>query len=425
MTKIAPTLLLLALAGTVAQAAPLRRARPAPHAPALPEAALPATVAVPAAVTGAPEVTLYDGKAAGPTEPSVANWGGGTGQESTETYLFGGHSFKVTMLDLYQGARITFPTPVSLAGDNRVFQMTIRRGGATLHYDPRTTSPLPPGETPAPGEMSAPGQFPGQGGAFGQGGVFGQGGFQAGGFQNRRKRRGARRGQDSAPVLPPITNVRLSFTLADGRQADILRPVPAESDALAGEGWYSVNVPASALKLGGGGEPLLKSVTVGGDHYGVFFVGRMKIGTDTPTVAITIDAPDSVLPGQPVTVAAKGGSLFSALKYSWDLDEGNGTDDRQTGEAVTARYFEGGQDHTITLTIADLDGTRRPVTLTKVIHVKEQGNGFGAPQGGSPGGEPGGFPGGFPGAGGRGGFPGGMGQGGGQPGGPPDGRGDN
>jgi len=412
MPKTVSTLLLLALVGTTAQAAPRggRPARPAPPAPALPVAP-PAAAAGPmaAAAAGAPEITLYDGKAAGPTEPSVADWGGGTGKESTETYLFGGHSLKVTMLDLFQGARITFPTPVSLAGDNRVFQMTIRRGGVALHYDPRTTSPLPPGDA------AAFGQFPGGGGGS-------QGGFQGGGYQNRRGgRRGGRRGQEPAAVIPPVTNVRLSFTFADGRQADILRPVPAESDALAGEGWYSVNVPASALKLAAGPEPLLKSVTVGGDHYGVFFVGRMKIGTDTPTVAVTIDAPDTVLPGQPVTVAAKGGSLFSALKYSWDLDEGNGADDRQTGEAVTARYFEGGQDHTVTLTVTDLDGARQPVTLTKVIHVKEQGNGFGAPQGGFPGGGPGGFPGaggpgGFPG-GGRGGFPGGGGQGG-----PPDGR---
>jgi len=409
MTKPLPTLLLLALAGTAAHAAPARATRHArPAAPAAP--ALPAAAPVPTAevVAGAPEVMLYDGKAAGPAEPSIADWGGGTGKESTETYLFGGHSFKVTMLDLFQGARITFPTPVSLAGDNRVFQMTLRRGGATLHYDPRTTSPLPPGEAPAPGQL----------GGF-QGGYPG-GGPQAGGYQNRRGRRGGRRPQEAPPVLPPITNVRLSFAFADGRQADILRPVPAESDSEAGQGWYSVNVPASALKLGGGPAPLLKSVTVGGDHYGVFFVGRMKLGTDTPTLAITIDAPDSALPGQPVTLTAKGGSQFSALKYSWDLDEGNGADDRQTGEAATARYFEGGQDHTVTLTVTDLDGIKQPVTLTKVIHVKEQGNGFGAPQGngtGYPGAGPGGYPGG-----GRG-YPQGNGQGNG-PGGPPDGRGD-
>ena len=377
MTKTPFTLLLLALSGATLHAAP--------SAPVAIAAAVPAPLAL-------PEVTLYDGKAAGPATLSIANWGGGTGQESTETYLFGGHSLKVTMLDLFQGARITFPTPVSLAGDNRVFQMTLRRGGATLHYDPRTTSPLPPGE--APEGAGRPGL---SAGGF-------QGGPQVGGFQGRGRRRG-RRNQDSReagtpPLLPPITDLRLSFTFADGRQSDILRPLPDVSDAVAGEGWYSVNVPVSALNLGGGAAPLLKSVTVGGDHYGVFFVGRIKLGTDTPTLAVTIDGPETVLPGQPVALSAQGGGAFSALKYSWDLDEGNEVPDQPSGQAVTARYFEGGQDHTVTVTVTDLDGLRKPILVTKVIHVKEGANAFGPGPGGFPG-APGGFPGapgGFPGA---------------------------
>lgn len=404
MTRTVYTLLLLALAGTAALAAPKRQAasrKPAPSkAPAAPRTPVvpsetpqmptpasttPAEV-VPAlaASSAASEVTLYEGKAVGPATLSVADWGGGSGQESTETYLFGGHSLKVTMLDLFQGARITFPTPVLLVGDNRVFQITLRRGGATLHYDPRTTSTQPPGEAP----NSGAGQF---GGGFGNPNQ-GQGRGQS---RNGRRRRNQNGGPAAAPLLPPITNLRLSFTFADGRQSDILRPVPDASDALAGEGWYSVNVPISALKLAGGAPPLLKSVTVGGDHYGVFFVGRIKVGTDVPTLAITIDGPDSVLPGQPVALLAKGGSGFSALKYVWDLDGNSGGSDQATGEQVNARYFEGGQDHNITLTVTDLDGLKAPVTVTKAIHVKEQTNGPGFPPVNGPGFPPGNGPG-FP-----------------------------
>lgn len=365
MTKTVFTLLLLTLPGCAALAAP-----DAPVAPA-------------AAATS--DITLYDGKAAGPTTPSIANWGGGSGEESTETYIFGGHSLKVTTLDLYQGARITFPTPVSLAGNNRVFQITVRRGGATLHYDPRTTSALPPGDTPSgfPGQSPGGFGFPGQGGATG-GGRFGRRG-------GRRNRPGQGGGQPEAPLIPPVTNLRLHFTFADGRQRDLLRPVPDASDDLAGEGWNNVNVPVSALKLGGT-DALLKSVTIGGDHYGVFFVGRIRMGTDTPTRTITIDAPATVAPGQPVSLIAKGGSTFSALKYSWDLDGDPGTPDTPTGEAVSIRYFEPGQDHNITLTVTDLDGMEQPIKVTKVIHVSEQpgfggpgGPGFGGPGFGGPG----------------------------------------
>ncbi len=365
MKKTAFTLL-LALTGAAAMAAPNT---PAPTTP------VPATPAIaPPAAPAVPEVTLYDGKAAGPATPSVANWGGGSGEDSTETFIFGGHSLKVTTLDLYQGARITFPTPVSLAGDNRVFQITVRRGGSTLHYDPQTTSALPPGDTPN--------GFPGQGrGGFGFPGQFGGQNGGRFGRRGRRNRTGQGEGPAEAPLIPPVENLRLSFTFADGRQTDVLRPVPDVSDDLAGEGWYSINVPVSALKLGGS-NPLLKSVTIGGDHYGVFFVGRIKLGSDTPTLAITIDGPATVLPGQPVTLTAQGGGAFSALKYAWDLDAGNGVLDRPTGETASARYFEPGQDHTVTLTVTDLDGLKKPITVTKVIHVSGQGGngpGFGGP----------------------------------------------
>ena len=390
MTKTVSTLLLLVLAGTVALAAPTRRParKPAPakESPTPKDSATKSTpnessqTLTMSAAPAADEVTLYAGKAAGPTTLSIANWGGGSGQDSTETYLFGGHSLKVTTLDLFQGAQITFPTPISLAGANRVFQLTLRRGGATLHYDPRTTSALPPGEAP--------------------GNTLGE---TAGGFGNLdpsqsrpQGRNGRRRGQRNrggapaeTPVIPPVTNLRLLFTFADGRQSDILRPMPDSSDALAGAGWYSINVPVSALKLGGESPPMLKSVTVGGDHYGVFFVGRIKLGTDVPALAITIDGPDSVLPGQPVTLTAKGSSGFSALKYTWDLDSGNGAADQTNGEEITTRYFEGGQDHTVTLTVTDLDSLKTPITVTKVIHVKEGNNGPGGFPGAGPGNGPG------------------------------------
>lgn len=314
-----------------------------------------AAFAAPAAAP--PAVTLYDGKAAGPATPSVAAWGGGSGQESTETFLFGGHSLKVTTLDGYQGARITFPTPVSLAGDNRVFQITLRRGGATLHYDPRTTSTTPPGDTPATRNgFGGPGQFNNQ---------FNN---QFNARRNRRRRNFGGAPVEEAPLIPDITQLRLQFVFADGRQVDILRSIPRTPDTTAGDAWYSVNVPIAALKLTGG-DPMLKSVTLGGDHFGVFFVGRIKLGTDTPTQALTLEGPDSVSPGQPVTLRVKGSSGLSTLTYDWDLGtDRNGTPPPVGAEAVT-RYFDSGQDHTVTVTVTDADGLSKPVTLTKTVHV--------------------------------------------------------
>lgn len=349
MAKILFTLLLL-LAGAAVSAAP---ATPAPT-----------TVTI---APAAPAVMLYDGKALSPTTISVADWGGGSGQESTETYIFGGHSLKVTTLDPYQGARITFAAPVSLSGDNRVLQFIIHRGGTTLHYDPRTVGMPDAGNT----NGFNPGQFQGR---------------------NRRQRQPAPTEPivSETPLIPSVTKLRLHLSFADGRQTDVVRPIPEVADAIAGEGWYSVNVPISTLNLSGGAGPMLKSVTVGGDHYGVFFVGRIALATDTPTMTFTIDGPDHVLPGQPVILKAKGDPGLSVVRYDWDLGADSAPaaaadanapaaalpmppailDGSITEAQVVTRYTEPGQDHTVTLTVTDTDGLKKPVTATKVIHVQ-------------------------------------------------------
>jgi len=269
----------------------------------------------------ASEVPLYDGKTLSQDNIAVGDWGGGTASESTELFLFGGHSVKVTTLDPYQGAKITLLKPAALAGTDRMFQLTLQRGPVTLHYDPQTvpgavpTGPTtapggypgggypggppggypgggypggPPGGYPGgpPGGFGNPGGYPGGGGFGGPGGYRGAGGYLGGGAVGGRGQRrgggnriGGRGGRSgvAAPLIPLISKLRLQFTLADGRKADIVESIPTVADTVAGDGWYSVNVPISALKFGPGGAAMLQSITVGGDNYGVFFIGRMQL----------------------------------------------------------------------------------------------------------------------------------------------------
>jgi len=333
-----------------------------------------------ASVSAAPDTILYAGKSAAQSQLSVASWGGGSGQDSTDVYLSGGHSIKVTTLDLYQGARIVFDTPVPLAtGDTgRMFQLTLRRGAPTLHYDPRTlpgavTAPTNPAATPGgtgrdgnyPGASAMP---PGMSSSSGMGrmGYPGQG--------RRRRRRtnpdGTTATGDIAPVtIPQVENLRLLFTLADGRQADILRPIPETADDSVGEGWYSVAVPLSVLKFPGGGNAVLQSVTVGGDQFGVFYVGRLRLATDTAPITASIDGLESVAPDRPVTLRAKADGGLSALKYAWNFD--GGAAEQATGLEATTQFATAGRDYTVTLTVSDLDGLKKPVQVTKKIHVME------------------------------------------------------
>lgn len=293
------------------------------------------------AALAAPEVPIYDGRTLAQDTLTVGNWGGGSAAESTDLFLFGGHSLKVTTLDPYQGARITLLTPAALTGSGRMFQLTLQRGPVTLHYDPQTV----PGAVQTPqdttggypgggrrrgggggfggpggpgggfggpggpgGGYGGGGGYSGPGGPGGPGGGYGgPGGFGAGQYNGRGGRGGGRyggRGGQPAPLIPLISNLRFEFTLTDGRKADILEPIPTVADAVAGEGWYSVNVPLSALKFGSGGPQMLQSVTVAGDQFGVFYIGQMQLA---PFVAPPAEpakttpddnaAPDNSFPG--------------------------------------------------------------------------------------------------------------------------------
>ncbi len=349
-------------------------------------------------VFAVPETVLFAGKTAAQSQITVAPWGGGSGTESTEVFLFGGHSLKLTTLDLYQGARVTFNAPVPLTPDvaGSVFQITLRRGAPVLHYDPRL---LPDAaKTEAPGDLTLPsgmnsssgtnfpGGYPGQG-AFGPSGggqgAYGPGGFSGGGqggYPGGGRRRGNRSyggGQAAvAPIsIPLVENLRFLFTLADGRQADILRPYPQAADGTLGEGWYSIAVPLSLLKFSGGNaaapqSKVLQSVTVGGDQFGVFYIGRLRLATDTAPLTVSIEGQETAAPGQPITLRAKLDDTLSALKYDWNLD--GGTADSATGAVITPEFATAGHDYTVTLTVTDLDGIKKAAQATKKIHISEE-----------------------------------------------------
>ena len=243
------------------------------------------------AAFAAPDVPLYDGKTLTQDKLAVSNWGGGSVEDSTQFFLFGGHSLKVTTLNLYQGAKVSFLTPVALSGSSRMFQVTLKRGDVTLHYDPQTV----PGAVPqAP--QNTPGGFQGRRGGR-RGGFGGQFGSP---FGNQYGNRYRGRGGNAAPLIPLITKLHLEFTLADGRQADILQAIPETADPAAGAGWYSVNVPISSLKFGSGADSQLKSVTLAGDQYGVLFIGQMQIASETAASgkaakAVPVETPDTTV----------------------------------------------------------------------------------------------------------------------------------
>jgi len=326
----------------------------------------------------APESVLYEGKAAAESSLTVGSWGAGSGQDSTAVYLFGGHSLRIITLDMHQGAQVAFTSPVELGEETgRYFQLTIRRGTPVLHYDLRTVPGAAPSPNPGPvnpgtGLMGMP---PGMG-------TLGMGmpgmGFPTGTGTGGKRRHSGEPTAPAAPQIPPIKNLRLLFTLSDGRQADVLRPIPETGDPTVGEGWYSVNVALSALKFPvlsaakAAEAPMLKSVTLGGDQYGVFYIGRIRLATDTAPITASIEGPASAFVGDDVALNAKADGGLSTLQYLWDFGTTGNALNQAEGMQTTTQYNTAAQDYTVTLTVTDQDGLKKPVQVTKVIHVTEE-----------------------------------------------------
>lgn len=293
---------------------------------------------------------LYNGTDAATAGLTVAPWGGGSVQDSTDISFAKGHSLKVTTLDPYQGARITFNTPVDLenntADKTRMFLLTLR-----LTKVDRTFT--------APSDDAGNG-FAGQGG-----GEFGGAPNQGGGFPGQMGG-----GGQMASGVSALKTVHLMFTLANGAQADILRPMPGADAAGGGsEQWVNLAVPVAALGFpAGAGNSPLQSVAVAGDDFAVFYVGQIKMTHDsTPITCFAGDRQD-VAPRQPVTLHGSGGGGASVLQYAWDFDDKDGVSEQAYGPDVTTQYLKSG-DYKVTLTVSDVDGLKKPATATATIHV--------------------------------------------------------
>lgn len=311
----------------------------------------PAAAPVAAAQPG--EVVLYDGEAPDQAGLSFAAWGNGDVQDSTDVSFSKGHALKIMTLDSYQGAKLTFKRPADLgdvlADKTRYISFVLRltryprtfppSAAATVSQDPNNPTPAPDNtiDNPQPAPADA--------------------------------------GQTSATTtdLPVLKSLHLIFTLANGTQSDVQRSLPDSALGAAGlDRWMTLSVPLSAMGFaaGTGGSPL-QSITLSGDDFAVMYIGQIKLIHDTTPLTCFAGDQQSVTPDQVVTLQGTADGGASDLQYSWDFDAKDGVTDQAQGQTVIAQYASEG-DYTVTLTVRDADGLKKPVTSTTVIHVKAQ-----------------------------------------------------
>lgn len=321
-------------------------AKPANVAP------MPVTTPKPKAPSATPapgDVVVYNGADAATAGLTLAAWGGGSVQDSTDISFAKGHSLKVVTLGPYQGARITFNTPLdlgSLDDKSRMFQITLRLTKADRTFSPASPTDDNNGFPDQGGpDQGMPGDDGGVGGQFGGAG-------------------------QASPPLSTLQTVHFVFTLANGAQADILRPMPA-ADTSGAEQWVNLAVPLAALKFSpaADGSPL-QSVSIAGDDYAVFYIGQIKLIQDTAPITCYAGDNQDVMPRQPVMLHGSADGGASSLQYAWDFDDKDGVTAQAYGPDVTTQYLTSG-DYKVTLTVSDIDGLKKPATSITTIHVRQ------------------------------------------------------
>jgi len=291
------------------------------------DAAAPATppvVAGPAAAP-APNVSVFNGE--DPTAEGIAlgGWGSGGAVKTQEQRLEGTWGIKITTQGLYSGGKIDFAQPVTLFANgsaaNRYLQFTFLFLGAN---DKVLVNPA------ASTEYTW---------------------------------------TDVEPYWKPKANkMRFVFVSDTGATVEVQEPTGAIDPD---DNWMRLAVPISKLKTKDDIKDFrMKRLLVFTDLPVTFYLGSMKLLTDTDP--ITVDAVDprtvAIMDPQYFVASAKGG--VSSLNYAWDFDTSNGIQAESTDRISKTLYKMGG-DYTVTLTVSDADGIKAPVTVTTVITVTD------------------------------------------------------
>lgn len=272
-----------------------------------------------------PNISIFNGEDPSSEGISLGGWGSGGAVKTQEQRLEGAWGIKIATQGLYSGGKIEFAQPVTLFANgneaNRYLQFTFLFIGAN---DKVLVNPA------ASTEWTW---------------------------------------TDVEPYWKPKANkMRFVFMSDTGATVEVTEPTCALDPD---DNWMRIAVPMAKLKTTDDAKDFrMKRVLVFTDTPVTFYLGSMKLVTDTDP--ITVDPIDprtvAIMDMQYFVASAKGG--VSSLKYSWDFDANNGIQIEST-DLIAKTFYPKGGDYTVTLTVSDADGLKAPVTVRTVITVTD------------------------------------------------------
>jgi hypothetical protein len=302
---------------------------------------------------------------------SLGAWGSGVVSDTDEVAYVGTRSIRVSTRNYYQGGIIKWSAPVDVSGAygdrGNLLEITLKVADTSVQGGRGGGGGTPGG---APG-------FGGQG--VGGPGGGGPGGGRPPGFGGQRPPGvpGAGGGGPGAGLPPKgagpggpgaqgtsetkLKTLRFIVTTSDGLRSEVYVPINLNA---ATDGWIKVAAPLQAISGFDRTNKQITSFAVSGDATTTFYIGDVKIVSDTTPISGDVDPKELNLGiGEEVTFHAYGDGGASILRYSWNFDSATGTQADAEGQTVKRRFRKAGT-YTITLTISDFYGLKAPYTKT-------------------------------------------------------------
>lgn len=261
------------------------------------------------------EAYIYKGSPLSDEGIIAGSWGSGKAVESKKAILTGSDSIEITTQGYYAGGKLEFTKPVTLytatPEASRYLVFTF------FFNDVKTVDP-----------------------AAGTGYSF-----------------------DVEPYsIPRVSKVRFVFISDNGASISAEEPTGALDPD---DQWVRIAVPLAKFKAGGFN---LKKLLIFSDIPNTFYLGEIKLMTDTTPITVDSIGSQTVAVYDHVFLTAKADGGVSTLKYSWDFDSSNGIQEEQTGKVAHYVFTRGG-DFTITLTVSDVDGLKKQAQTSEVFSV--------------------------------------------------------
>ena len=349
----------------------------------------------PAAATG--QTLIYNGENSARSAVSVSNWGGGTASIDTTPESQNGSAIKINSTDLYQGGVVTLNSPVAIptadsqhnwylfvtlkliqtAPDGSVADSLLSTPAAD-RLAGLVNSPVAP---PALGyavrlvddsdDRGQPQQVlpPQAARRRGNGAGSPPGtGMPPNGFPNPNGFQQNRVVSPDTPIIVPT--IRIQLTRADGSTTDFERDMPARY-ADAPDEYMRIGIPVAAMKFNNGVASPLQKITIGSMPSGMVWVSQIGFVQDNAPITASAGPSQDVSKGDSVDLSATADGGLAGLHYSWTFRDADGTLEEASGPTANTSYNTGGTTYKVTLVVSDVDGVKKPVTVTTSVKVEE------------------------------------------------------